>query len=393
MLGVFAAKDIPYQLTTLAVLFLTGLVPTIARAQGDVPSTSAAAPANVPVGEPASRPVTGFGDIPEFEQPEAAIPAAPQPGIYVPEMQSARVGMRPLEVIHESIFGPASEDEWQPLGLSTFFSEGWNQPFVRSPEGTNGAPKQNWFGAADGIFVRLNSLNFFFTDNLATNQGGLLLAPLPWAPTKPATTGNEYFATYNLYMPLNRRLKLLVVAPFIASNPTGPTGHYVGNFGDLTFSERFRLVDQRDFSMQALLTERTPTGKTVNGNDINFITPALEFWWNFAPRWVLRGGTGINIDTGRTSATSTYFTNLAMGRYFTTKDARVFKSLVAHVVVSTLSDVLGRRGYITDVYIAPGIRFSLDRDQKWSVLAGIQVPVTGPHPYDWQPSFALVRTY
>ncbi len=147
------------------------------------------------------------------------------------------------------------------------------------------------------------------------------MAPLPWAPSKPATTGNEYFATFNLYLPLNRRLELLVVAPFIASNPTSSTGHYVSNFGDLTISERFRLVDQRDFSMQALLTERTPTGQTVNGNDINYITPALEFWCNFAPKWVLRGGTGINIDTGRTSATSTYFTNLAMGRYLTTKDA------------------------------------------------------------------------
>ena len=40
---------------------------------------------------------------------------------------------------------------------------------------------------------------------------------------------------------------------------------------------------------------------------INFITPSLEFWWNFAPRWVVRGTTGINIDTGRHSATSTYF--------------------------------------------------------------------------------------
>ena len=127
------------------------------------------------------------------------------------------------------------KEEWHPLSLSTFFSEGWDEAYVRSPEGTNEAPKQNWFGAADGVFVRLNTLNFFYTNHMTTNLG-LLLTPLPWAPAKPKTNGNEYFASYNLYLPLNQRLELLIVAPFIASNKTSPTGHYVGNFGDLTVS-------------------------------------------------------------------------------------------------------------------------------------------------------------
>lgn len=74
----------------------------------------------------------------------------PRPPVYVPETRPARVVMGPLEVIRESIFGAASVDDWQPLSLSTFFSEGWDQPYVRSPEGTNGAPKQNWFGMPMG---------------------------------------------------------------------------------------------------------------------------------------------------------------------------------------------------------------------------------------------------
>ncbi|MGC8638818.1 MAG: hypothetical protein ACP5XB_02935 [Isosphaeraceae bacterium] len=395
MMGVFSARSISLLTTGMATLLLVGLGATMARAQSVVPSTSPSAPASAgsPTGEPAS-PLADvvFNDVPDLEGPESAPSAAPRRFPSVPAIQPNSSAMGPLAVIKESLFGAASKDDWQPLSLSTFFSEGWDQPFVRSPKGTNQAPKQNWFGAADGVFVRLNSLSFFFTNNLGS-QPGLLLAPFPWAPVKSATAGNEYFATYNLYMPLNRRLELLVAIPFIASNLSSPTGHYVGNFGDLTFSERFRLVDRRNFSMQALLTERTPTGKTVNGNDITFITPALEFWWNFAPRWVVRGGTGINIDTGRTSATSTYFTNLAVGRYLTTRDARVCKSLAAHVVVSTLTDVLGRKGYITDVYVSPGIRFSLDRELKWSVIGGVEVPVTGPQPFVWQPGFALVYAY
>jgi hypothetical protein len=303
----------------------------------------------------------------------------------------ARVVMGPLEVMRESIFGAASADDWHPLSLRTFFSEGWDEPFVRSPAGTNGASKQNWFGAADGIFVRLNTITFNFTDRMTTNNG-LLLTPVPWAPAKPKSGGNQYYATNNLYLPLNQRLELLVVAPFIASNPNA-NGHYVGNFGDLTFSERFRLIEQRNFSMQAVLTERTPTGQTVNGNDINFITPSLEFWCNFAPRWVVRGSTGINIDTGRHTATSVYFNNLAIGRYLTTKDVAIFKELVVHLSVSTLSDVLGRKDYISDVYLGPGLRFGLDGDQKWYALGQVLIPVSGPHPYDWQLGMALVRNY
>src|SRR5579883_2600217 len=354
-----ARKRIPLSQAGLVALFLAGVAPTMTRAQGVVPSTPSA-----PVLDPAPRPVVVPAMGNDSGESEPAVSAVPGPPGYVQEAPPARVVMGPIDVIGESIFGEASVDEWQPLSLSTFFSQGWDQPYVKSPEGTKGAPKQNWFGAADGIFVRLNSLNFFYTNGMTTNNG-LLLTPISWSPVKPKTSGNEYWASYNLYLPLNQRLELLVVVPFIASNPTSPTGHYVGNFGDLTFSERFRLIEQRDFAMQALLTERTPTGQTVNGNDINFIVPSLEFWWNFAPRWVVRGSTGINIDTGRHSATSTYFNNLAMGR----------------------------KDYITDVYIAPGFRFGLDRDQKWYALAAAQFPVSGPHPYAWQPMFSLVRNH
>ncbi len=371
-------------LPCVAALALAGLGPTMGRARAQ---ENAPASAGTATGALEPRP----GVVLDLEEPEGAGPAIPAPSADAPPAMPARVVMGPLEVMRESIFGAASVDDWHPLSLRTFFSEGWDEPFVRSPEGTNGAPKQNWFGAADGIFVRLNAITFNFTDRMTTNNG-LLITPVPWAPAKPKSAGNQYYATNNLYLPLNQRLELLIVAPFIASNPNA-NGHYVGNFGDLTFSERFRLIEQRNFSMQAVLTERTPTGQTVNGNDINFITPSLEFWCNIAPRWVLRGSTGINIDTGRHTATSVYFNTVAVGRYLTTKDAVLFKELVVHLSVSTLSDVLGRKDYISDVYLGPGLRFGLDGDQKWYALGHVLIPVSGPHPYDWQLGLALVRNY
>jgi hypothetical protein len=373
-----------------ALAILAGLALPAAQAQTGVSSVGPrdASPAGV------AAPEAGItaADPPATEEGRSPGGVLPSPLPLDSGSAPFRVVTTPFDVICESIFGEASADEWQPLELSTFFTKGWHEPYAKSPEGTKGAPKQNWFGSADGIFSRLNSLDFFYTNGL-TNHRGLLLSPFPWAPVKPDADGNQYWASYNLYLPLNQRLELLVVVPFVASNKSSPTGHYVANFGDLTISERLRLVEQRNFTFQALFTQRTPTGRTVNGNDINYITPSIEFWWNFAPKWVVRGGTGINIDTGRTSATSTYFNNVAFGRYLTSKDAPVFKHLVAHVAVSTMSDVLGRKGHITEVYIAPGVRFGLDSEGKWAVLAAVQTPVAGPNPYAYQVNFALSRNY
>jgi hypothetical protein len=198
-----SVKGVPLPLAWMAAFFLTGLGPTMARAQGVVPSASASA--GSPVGDPAPRPVVVPSDVLGGEEPKGASPAVPGPPAYVPETLPARVVMGPLEVIHQSIFGAASTEDWQPLSLSTFFTEGWDEPYVNSPEGTYGAPKQNWFGAADGIFARLGALNSFFTDGMTTHTG-LLLSPFPWSPVKPKTNGNEYWASYNLYLPLNQSL-------------------------------------------------------------------------------------------------------------------------------------------------------------------------------------------
>ena len=51
--------------------------------------------------------------------------------------------------ITESIFGQPDPDDWRPLPLSTLFSEGWNEPWVTSPNGSGGAPRQGWINAAD----------------------------------------------------------------------------------------------------------------------------------------------------------------------------------------------------------------------------------------------------
>ncbi len=323
--------------------------------------------------------------MPNFEaigRPEVfEIPATP------------KVQMSPGEVIRESIFGAADKKDWKPLTLGTFFSEGWSDPFTNAPEGTNGAPKQNWIGSPAGVFGRFATVDFFYTNHL-NNVPGLFLTPnAPFMPVHTFTTGNQYAGYATILIPLNARVELQLGTVFIDSRKSSPGGGYVGNWGDTGVQARFHFIDQRNFSLVGTIGERIPTGKSVNGSGINYVTPGLEFWWNFADRWVLRGGTSINILTGRKSATSVYVNQLSVGRYLTTKDANVFKELEVHVTASALSDISGGAGFVNDIYIFPGFRFGLDKSEKWYALGGVNVPVSGPQAFAYQPQFSITRNY
>src|SRR5262249_3067931 len=207
-MGALSAKGVPLALACWALPILSGVGLPTARAQADVSSTTAAFNSTAVADPPPPAIVaSGLLEIEERPAPSCVIPGS---AAFGPDRPPARVATGPLDVIRESIFGAASEDDWRPLGLSTFFTRGWDEPWVKSPPGTNGAPKQNWFGAADGVFARLSSLNFFYTNGMTTNTG-LLLSPFPWSPVKPETNGNQYWASCNVYLPLNQRLELLVV--------------------------------------------------------------------------------------------------------------------------------------------------------------------------------------
>ena len=53
----------------------------------------------------------------------------------------------------------------------------------------------------------------------------------------------------------------------------------------------------------------------------------------------------------------------------------------------------GGAGHVNDIYVFPGFRFSLDKADRWAVLGGVQVPVSGPQPYAWQPQFSVTRKW
>ena len=108
-------------------------------------------------------------------------------------------GLSALEVIRGSLFddiySPEAQARWTPLPLGTFFTEGWDQPFVNPTAawrlaGTGGSPRHGWVNAFGGSFFRA----WFFA--FAYDQG------------INRTTGNGYVGQYTIFIPMNRRFEI-----------------------------------------------------------------------------------------------------------------------------------------------------------------------------------------
>ncbi len=277
---------------------------------------------------------------------------------------SPRVEMGLLSTIAESVCGKPDPDTWRPLLCSNLFSEGWNEAWVPSPNGSGGAPRQGWINAADGNLYRL----WFFSFGQAFNQG---------------PKGNAYVGSYTIFTPLSRRLVLITNIPFVLRNSAGsglptilpsgitlPTSKNHTTFGDLSFTPRVLLHETQDFSLTSEVAILTPTGNQPLAGKTALI-PAVSFWNNFAGRWVVRGGIADYIPLGG-GGTDNLISQLAIGQTLTDHDVHLFGDFtwyVSAVVNTPLS-----YGQHTGVTLTPGIRTHLGRD--WYFLAGLPTPLT-----------------
>jgi hypothetical protein len=249
------------------------------------------------------------------------------------------------QTILESICGKPDPDTWRPLPCSTLFSEGWLEPWVPSPNGSGGAPRQGWINAADGNFYRL----WFFTFAQSFNQG---------------SSSNAYLGAYTLYTPLSRRLLLITNIPFvernvvtgglpIAGGPSGMTRRTTTRnqttFGDLTFTPRVMLHETQDFSLTSELAVTVPTGNEPLAGK-TALTPAIGFWNNFAGRWVIRGAFGDLIPLGG-GGHDTLISQFALGCILTDHDVPLFGDFTLYV--SAVADTPLSQGQRTNVTLTP----------------------------------------
>ena len=167
-----------------------------------------------------------------------------------------RVGV--VDAAIESLTGDvyAEPSKWRPLSLGTFFSEGWDQAWASPINGSGGAPRQGWIGAADGVFYRLGIGTFSYAHDSVND-------------------GDSYNGGVTFYTPLSRRFELRYDLPIISSNKDA-SGKYKTAAGDLAITPRVILSECQDLTQSFGVSFRAPTGNADNGNGIAAITPATS---------------------------------------------------------------------------------------------------------------------
>lgn len=285
-----------------------------------------------------------------------------------------------LDVVKESLTGPAyAPGRWTPLTLGTFFSEGWDDPWVNGPrgQGGDGAPRQGWLNDQDGVFYRLAVAKFGFARDVGN--------------------GDEWTSSISVFTPINRRVELRWDLPLILANRGSIPGHdyHVGS-PDFQLTPRFALSETENSAQTLDVTFRMPTGDTFNGQGQAAVTPTYNFWVNPWRTFVVRGGVGFEIPFGHQSldelgARTTFAGNLALGYYFTPHDLTPIGDMVWYVSTNVTSAIDNRGPNTTTLTFTPGFRVHLGDD--WYALGGVELPATQPQPSDYQVLGGLMKVW
>lgn len=178
--------------------------------------------------------------------------------------------------------------------------------------------------------------------------------------------------------------------------------------GDLAVTPRILLAEDRGYTITTNLYVRTPIGDPRNGNGVASLSPDVEFWANPTDGWVIRGAVGVTVPTNWTAAQaslwrvnpwsgfnaspgpfSSFDARLAVGQYITSADARLFKSFVYYLSAMFHTEISGGRS--TDFSLTPGLRFGVGKE--WYFLAGLEVPMVGPLPFQTQTWFQVIKNF
>jgi hypothetical protein len=307
----------------------------------------------------------GDGDI---NAPGPA-PAPPAPAGFSIDRSATDVI---LESLFSDIYSPEARARWTPLPLGTFFTEGWDQPFVLPPSGSGGAPRQGWVNGFGGTLFRAWFFAFAYANDLGHN-------------------GNQYLGQYTIFVPFNRRFELQVDYDFIVANKGGSNNSYHGNTGDTSLYGRFQLSESKDFGQLFQLGVRTPTGARDNGSGVASLAPQYQFWYNLYGNWALRGVTGVTVPTNHAGTRTQSNNVLALGRYFKGSDDGWIRQLWIYLVATENSTIAGSARRESYFSLLPGFRTQITG--LWFFFASVEVPMVGPQAFSYQPIIAILKDY
>jgi hypothetical protein len=323
----------------------------------------------------------GYGAILCFTHPsqaQAPLPSSPEFEMVPPssvlapvsEKRSYNIG----EILSKSLWGkqPDPERTWTPLSAGTFFSDGWNEPWNAPPgTATGGSLRQGWIGTNDAFFNRMGVGIYSYTKGA---HGG----------------PDEQVGSLLFENPITRRWMVGVQVPFVDSLQSngGPT---TTNFGDVTFVNRFMVVETQDTSISFNFNLRTPTGSSNQSNDRTALSPFMAYYFDVVNGVSIRGSTGVDIpvDNKQSGNDPVFFQRLAIGQTVTPHDVPLLGDFT-YYLAGTFQQSLGNDGgsYFS---LTPGIRTHLGNN--WFLLAGVEVPLNGPRAFDQRFIGVLVKGY
>jgi hypothetical protein len=210
----------------------------------------------VPTG-PCTNPMNSTGFIalgaPAMVAGAGPIPARTAGNLSIPEVV--------LASLFDDIYSEQAQGRWTPLYLRDYLTDGWNTPFVSPTSSSAGAPRQGWVGAFDGQFFRAWFFAFAYDQGLNSHLG------------------NGYVGRYTIFAPSNRRLEFQWDSLFIVSNKGGSSNTYHGNVGDQTFWLKTLLCETKNYGYGCVLGINVPTGRTENGQGLNYLQPGFRYLW------------------------------------------------------------------------------------------------------------------
>jgi hypothetical protein len=285
----------------------------------------------------------------EAQQPRSSIPAS----------------YSLLDVLTMSAWGK-NPTEFTPLPISDL-SAGWAEPWIPPPNGELRLQRGGWVNTDSGFFSREFDPTFSFNAGTSGSR-------------------NEYIGAATLFLPLNRRLQIGLTIPWVDSLQGTDSLPSATSFGDVIITPQLMLEEDETRSVSLLVAFRTPTGESSTGNDKTVVTPTIAFWQDLPDHWQLRGGIGTDVAThGGEGPDEVFDLNLAAGNTLTTHEAAPFGDLTPYLSANLDQD-FGSRPTLTNVSLTPGIRSFLGWHTYF--IAGVEVPVTNPKPFN--PGLTLI---
>ena len=185
-------------------------------------------------------------------------------------------------------------------------------------------------------------------------------------------------------------LRVRVRSNFIVSNKGGLSNTYHGNAGDTGLIGGSSFPNPRISARRSIWCLRSHGPARVNGDGVASIQPYYQFWWNLHGNWAMRGETGVTVrQTAPGLARNTITSSLSAA---TSRVPRTAGSSNGGFTWSP-PRTHDRRHPAPETYftLLPGMRCKITG--FWYFFASVNVPMTGPQAFSYQPIFAILYDY